>query len=199
MTLKMTKTAGPQPLDFLSALRVGAQWDTSSGGKKGFLGKLNRMKGVDLDLIAVAVDEDNRPVRLAGLDNSDPFRNGALYHSGDNTTGKGGGDDEAIDFTFEKVPEYISQVVFIVAAYKAGQTFAAARNVSFNVYDGTSNALLGEFMPDLLGGGNACAVARARRTPSGWTHEIINRLGSVTAGSEISILRFAGQHTDEEE
>ena len=40
----------------VSRLLCGIGWDVSGGGQKGLMGRINRFKGVDLDVSAIARD-----------------------------------------------------------------------------------------------------------------------------------------------
>lgn len=57
--------------------------------------------------------------------------NGAVQHTGDNKTGSGDGDDEAILVDLDKVPDDIERIIFTVTIYKASerkQSFGQVRN-----------------------------------------------------------------------
>lgn len=57
--------------------------------------------------------------------------NGAVQHTGDNKTGSGDGDDEAILVELDKVPDDIERIIFTVTIYKANerkQSFGQVRN-----------------------------------------------------------------------
>ncbi|WP_104633210.1 TerD family protein [Streptomyces sp. MH60] len=188
----LTKDDGANPLDGVTKLGIGASWDTTTGGSGGLMGFARKARGTDLDAFAILMS-GNDPVRLAGLDVSDPLQNGAVTHSGDNQTGHGDGDDELIEVDFTRVPPQVTSVVFVCAAYKKGSDFRKAANVSFKVYDssGGSTAQVADIWPSLLGSGNAIAVAKAVRAGSSWTLEVINERGTVRQGDQDSLLRFA--------
>ncbi|CAM5645662.1 ATP-dependent RNA helicase DeaD [Streptomyces tendae] len=128
--ITLTKEGGPADLDGVTHLSIGVSWDPTAGSSGGVLGKLRRKTGTDLDLIAVAL-QGGDPVRLAGLDSLDPMGNGSLLHSGDNQTGHGDGDDETVTVEFARLPDVITSIVFVAAAYKKGSSFQKARNISF--------------------------------------------------------------------
>lgn len=133
------------------------------------------------------------PVRLAGLDSLDPMGNGALIHSGDNQTGKGDGDDETVTVEFSRLPQQITSIVFVAAAYKKGSSFQKARNISFKVYDATggSTQQVADIWPSLMTSDNGCAVAKAMRVGSSWKLEVINTPGKIKQGDERALMRFA--------
>jgi tellurium resistance protein TerZ len=83
--------------------------------------------------------------------------------------------------------------VFIAAAYKRGSSFAAARNVSFKVYDASGGSVVqvADIWPSLLGTENANAVAKATRNGSSWSFEVIDSKGKIKQGDDQSLMRFA--------
>lgn len=61
-----------------------------------------------------------------------------VTHSGDNRTGEGDGDDEAITIEFDKVPDYIQKIAVTVTIYDAparGQNFGQVQNAFVRLVD----------------------------------------------------------------
>lgn len=206
MTLVLTKeNAGlddPAEMTGMNRMRVGASWDTSSRGKSGFMGKLSQKVGTDLDLLAIVVDASGNPVRFAGLDNLDPLKDGTLTHSGDNTTGRGEGDDETVEVDLLTMDPVYHKIVFAVATLKDSgaakvfrdEGFSGAQNVEFAVYDASSSGQsdkVARIMPSLLGTENCCLVASVQRGDTGWSLAVINKMVRVTPGDRNSLLRAA--------
>lgn len=189
----ITLTKGDEPADLggVTRLDVGISWDKSQQQKKGLLGRVKKAQGVDLDLIAILV-QGEEPVRYAGIDNLDPMKDGSLIHTGDNTTGEGEGDDEVVQTHLDKLRPNITSVIFCAVAFKKGTTFEKANNVSFTVYDASDGkpGPVAEIMPSLLGGGNACAIAKAYREGQGWKFTVLNERGPVTQEDFVSLMRF---------
>jgi tellurium resistance protein TerZ len=190
ITLK--KEDGPADLGGVTHLSIGVSWDPTAGSSGGLMGKIRQKTGTDLDLIAIAM-QGAEPVRLAGLDSSDPFGNGSLVHSGDNQTGRGDGDDETVTVVLDRVPPNITSIVFIAAAYKKRSAFQNARNVSFKVYDATGGTTqqVADIWPSLLTTDNGCAVAKATKDGEGWKLHVINETGKIKQGDEQNLMRFA--------
>ncbi|MFI0895177.1 TerD family protein [Streptomyces sp. NPDC020983] len=190
ITLK--KDDEPADLGGVTHLSIGVSWDPSAGSSGGLMGKIRQKSGTDLDLIAIAM-AGAEPVRLAGLDSLDPFGNGALVHSGDNQTGRGDGDDETVTVVFDKVPDAVTSIVFVAAAYKKRSAFQNARNVSFKVYDATGGSAqqVADIWPSLLTTDNGCAVAKAVREGAAWKLQVINETGKIKQGDEQALMRFA--------
>ena len=68
---------------------------------------------------------------------------GSVEHTGDNRTGEGEGDDEAINVDLAAVPAEIEKVVFTVAIYDADtrkQSFGQVRNGFIRVVNADSSA-----------------------------------------------------------
>ncbi|MET8680031.1 TerD family protein [Streptomyces sp. NPDC004647] len=188
----LTKDDGAADLDGVTRMGIGASWDTTTGGSGGLMGALKKARGTDLDAFAILMSGQD-PVRFAGLDVTDPLQNGAVTSTGDNQTGRGDGDDELLEVTFDKVPPQVTSIVFVCVAYKKGSDLKKAANVSFKVYDSSDGTMaqVADIWPSLLGSGNAVAVAKAYRVGSSWKLEVVNERGTVRQADQDSLLRFA--------
>lgn len=189
--MQLTKEDGPADIPSgVAKLRAGLSWDTTGGGSGGLKGRFKRERGTDLDLLGIAMQGEN-PVRMAGLDSLDPMKNGSVVHTGDNQTGKGEGDDETIICDLFKIPDVVTSIIFVCAAYKPGSSLAKAANVAMKVYDDSDGAVLCNIWPSLMATGNACRIARVVRSGALWQVEVINEMGSVTQGNQNSLMMFA--------
>ncbi|MET8554782.1 TerD family protein [Streptomyces sp. NPDC004959] len=112
----------------LTAVTVGLGWDVRT------------TTGTDFDLDASAiltnaegkVSGDGDFVFFNNLKSSD----GSVEHTGDNTTGEGEGDDEAIKVNLAAVPATVDKIVFPVSIYDAEnrqQSFGQVRNAFIRV------------------------------------------------------------------
>lgn len=105
---------------------------------------VNRAEGdeqpFDLDASAFLLTEDGK------VSDADDFiyynhlkhPSGAVIHTGDNRTGEGEGDDEAIIVDFSKLPPNIVKIVFTISIYEAAdrnQTFGQVKNAYIRIYD----------------------------------------------------------------
>ncbi len=94
----------------------------------------------DLDASAFLLAADGR---VTGSSDFIYYKNlkhpsGAVVHTGDNVTGEGEGDDEAIIVNFLDVPDYVERIVFTVSIYEAvdrGQSFGQVSNAYIRLYD----------------------------------------------------------------
>lgn len=191
--LTLSKENGPAEMAGIQKLELGISWDPSSAGYSGFLGRLSRKAGTDLDLVAVLMN-GNEAVRFAGIDQLDPLKDGSVVHSGDNQTGAGEGDDETLTLDLTRISPNVTSIVFVAAAFKHGSSFQRADAVSFKVYDSTggSKDQVADIWPALRATGNACAIAKAVRRADGiWELTVLNILGKVTQGNRDSLMKFA--------
>ena len=125
---KVDLTKGNPGLDSILA---GLGWDT------------NRYDGghdFDLDVSVFMTNEQGK----VGTDTNFVFYNnpkdaaGSVIYSGDNRTGEGDGDDEAITIEFDKVPDYIQKIAVTVTIYDAparGQNFGQVQNAFVRLVD----------------------------------------------------------------
>jgi stress response protein SCP2 len=154
-------------------ISVGVAWDASTRGKSGFVGKLFRKVGADLDA-SVVLFQDQEPVTLCiGFtpELMNPLHgqpgDGSVLHSGDNETGDGEGDDETVTLHLDKIPAEFHRIVVQVSAFKeknkklGDKGFQGANNVLFTVYDGAGAGADKQFCirPSLVGTENCVIVA----------------------------------------
>jgi tellurium resistance protein TerD len=115
----------------LSNIVVGLGWDARS------------TTGADFDLDASAivcradgkVMSDQHFIFFNNLKSPD----GAVEHTGDNLTGEGEGDDEAINVNLVALPPDVDKIVFPVSIYDAdsrGQSFGQVRNAFIRIVNG---------------------------------------------------------------
>lgn len=123
--VSLTKQAGGAGL---TAVTVGLGWDIRTTTGTDF----------DLDASALGCKEDGKVlsdqhfVFFSNLVSPE----GAIEHTGDNTTGEGDGDDEQIKVNLAAVPAEIDKVAFPVSIYDAdarGQSFGQVRNAFIRV------------------------------------------------------------------
>ncbi|MCY0935236.1 TerD family protein [Streptomyces sp. H34-S4] len=124
----------------LTAVIVGLGWDART------------TTGVDFDLDASAILTNDQG-KVASDANFVFFNNlkspdGSVEHTGDNTTGEGEGDDEAIKVNLAGVPADVSKIVFPVSIYEAEsrqQSFGQVRNAYIRVVNQADNAELARY------------------------------------------------------
>lgn len=192
MVHELKKGDEPANLAGITKMRVGLAWDTSTGMSGGIIGRIKERFGSDLDLIVIGANENNKAVRYVGLDNLDPM-NGAVVHSGDNTTGRGDGDDESVDIDLTKIPAPIHFLHIVAAAMKVGSSFKRAKNVDFNVYDGSDGeySLVAQAMPELTSNKNIHQVLKLFRSGTTWKMDVPDAAGTIQQGDPEALMRFA--------
>ncbi|MEV7424506.1 MULTISPECIES: TerD family protein [unclassified Streptomyces] len=124
----------------LTAVTVGLGWDART------------TTGSDFDLDASAlltntegkVTADGNFVFFNNLKSPD----GSVEHTGDNLTGEGEGDDEAIKVNLATVPADVDKIVFPVSIYEAEsrqQSFGQVRNAYIRVVNQADNNELARY------------------------------------------------------
>ncbi|OFE16169.1 chemical-damaging agent resistance protein C [Humibacillus sp. DSM 29435] len=135
--VSLTKQAGAAGL---TAVTVGLGWDVRSTTGTDF----------DLDASAIGVKADGHVasdkhfVYFNNLTSPD----GSIEHTGDNLTGEGEGDDEAIKVNLAAVPAEIDKIVFPVSIYDAetrSQSFGQVRNAFIRVINQTDQTELARY------------------------------------------------------
>ncbi|WP_285735456.1 TerD family protein [Kitasatospora phosalacinea] len=119
---------GGKPL--LSSVRMGLGWEPAGHGRS-----------IDLDASVIAFDAQRNKIDTAWFMKLAIF-NGAIAHSGDNLTGRGGGDDEAITVHLGGLPAEVCGLVFVVNSF-SGQKFTDIKNAYCRLVDtGTEQELV---------------------------------------------------------
>ena len=112
----------------LTAILVGLGWDARTTSGTDF----------DLDASALMLGQDGKILSDAHFIffNNLTSPDGSVEHTGDNLTGEGEGDDEAIKINLASVPAEVDKVVFPVSIYDAearAQSFGQVRNAFIRI------------------------------------------------------------------
>ncbi len=143
MTVSLTKGGNvslTKQAPHMTAAMVGLGWDARTTDGKAF----------DLDASVIGCDANGKVISDSYFVffNNLKSPDGSIEHTGDNTTGEGDGDDEAIKVNLAAVPAEIDKVVFIVSIYEAdtrGQSFGQVRNAYIRVLNQTDNAEIARY------------------------------------------------------
>ncbi|WP_353648768.1 TerD family protein [Nakamurella sp. A5-74] len=124
----------------LTAVLVGLGWDVRTTTGVDF----------DLDASALVLGEDKKVLsdKHFIFFNNLKSPDGSVEHTGDNLTGEGDGDDEAIKVDLQAAPAEISSIVFPVSIYEAdarSQSFGQVRNAFIRVVDQANGTELARY------------------------------------------------------
>jgi len=149
----------------------GLQWDSLNDKKYAF----------DLDLACILFDADKECVDgVSGKPDETIDQSGAVYHTGDDTTGAGEGDDEQVSIELLNLPEEVQTVVFLVEI-QSNHGFADIRNPIVRIADGMTDR--SQLHVSLEGGDNtACVFASISRRNDGW---LLHYIGDYIKGGDI--------------
>ena len=141
----------------LSSVTVGLGWDVKakeSGLLSNIFGGNKKEDDYDLDAIAFMLDANGKVAnlgnrKLVGGDviffNNLRHSSGNVYHTGDNRTGDGEGDDEQIVVKLDKLDSCYDKIVILVSIYKGiqrGQDFGQVENAFIRAVDAKGKEML---------------------------------------------------------
>ncbi|WP_406483437.1 TerD family protein [Streptomyces platensis] len=121
---------GGRPL--LSSVRMGLGWEPAF-----------HSKSIDLDASVIAYGPDRKKVDNCFFGKL-MILGGAIQHSGDNLTGEGAGDDEAITVHLGGLPPEVTGLVFVVNSF-SGQKFSDVAKAYCRLLDAQSGEELVRF------------------------------------------------------
>ena len=136
--VKLEKEGG----ESLKQVLIGLGWDEKTGGSSG--------ADFDLDASLYALKADGK-VRSNGdfiFYGNLKGVSDAIEHTGDNLTGKGDGDDEAIKVDLTKIPDGIEKLVVVVNIYQAAQrnqNFGSVENSFMRIVNQENNEEMFKF------------------------------------------------------
>ena len=164
----------------LTQIYLGAGWDVAKSGG-GFFGMF---KGgddsIDLDASLILFNENNQPLDAVWFGQL-KSKDGSIWHSGDNRTGAGDGDDEVIHVDLTKVPPQVKSIVFTISSFR-GQTFEKVENAYCRLVDATTNTEIAKYNLSAQGNYTALIVAKVYRHNGAWK---MSALGETSNGKTI--------------
>lgn len=166
----------------LKKVFIGAGWDVKKSGAS-----------MDADLMATMLTASGkvRNEKDVIFFNNKGAKSDAIYHSGDNLTGAGDGDDEIINVDLEKVPAEVTKITFVLNIYNAtqkGQSLADLDNAHIRAVNAETNEELASFKVSDLTGTNI-TYCHLQRGGEGWEFVADGSTNSSTL--EQIIQRFA--------
>lgn len=154
-------------------VRMGLGWDPAPGRAR-----------IDLDASCIAFDATRNVVatcwflKLSILD-------GAVAHSGDNLTGEGEGDDEAIVVDLGRLPDKVVGLVFTVNSF-SGQKFTDVSRAFCRLVDAGTNAEMVRFELSDSNPSTGVLMCKMVREPSGW---VMTALGEYADGKTVRKMK----------
>ncbi len=145
----------------------GLSWDspapvTDSKGRK------TTAAPYDLDLTCIMFDGSGEYIDYVTSQSDKTMdQSGAVYHTGDDTSGEGKGDDEQVSVELARLPEDVCHVVFIVEM-KSQHSLGEVRNPKVRIADGMTDRTQLEAKLGDAGEMSACIFARLVRKGDGW-------------------------------
>jgi len=118
----------------LGMVRMGVGWDHAPTA--GFIGS----GAAPIDLDASAVQFAGGQLFDLAFFNNLATRDGSVVHLGDNTTGKGDGDDEVITVDLTKVYARVDSILFLISSYQ-GHSLEYIRNAYCRLVDDADTEL----------------------------------------------------------
>ena len=157
----------------LNRVVMGLGWDAVKS--KGFLGFGAKSADIDLDASCVLFDDANKPLDVVWFRQL-KSRDGSVFHSGDNRTGAGDGDDEQINVALQSVPDNVRSIVFTVNSF-TGQSFAQVENAYCRLVSAENGKEVARFNLSVQGQHNAQIMAKLYRHNGEWKMHAIGENG----------------------
>ena len=152
---------------------VGLSWDARET-KVGMMDKfLNKDSQHDLDITCYIYNAQREFIDFVGAEAQDSMdESGKIYHSGDDMSGAGDGDDEYISAELAGLPDNVHGIVFLVEI-RSNHVFGHIEAPLVRLADGMDNRNLLEIPlnHDEATHTNAfvmCSIWRSEDSPTGW-------------------------------
>jgi tellurium resistance protein TerZ len=164
---------------------VAVRWDP----REEDAGIMDRLRGThhqhDLDITCFVYDDQNEYIDYVGsaaIDGMDQTE--CIYHSGDDMTGEGNGDDEFISAELAGLPDYVTHIVFL-AEIRTKHTFSDIVAPSARLADGMTDKNLLVSMIDGPEAADKTAFVFARiyrdsASSTGWSVHNIGDFPDIT-------------------
>jgi stress response protein SCP2 len=170
-------TAGDEFLEVPERIRMGIGWDKDAGAGVARTGR------PEVDLDATALQFAGGALFDVAFYNNLKTRDGSVQHLGDNTSGSGEGDDEAIRVDLGRVHGPVDTILFLVSSYQ-GHSLAWIANAYCRLVDDETDEELARFTLTYRVEDTGAVLATLRRTPEGWTMRAIGEGVAITVPTE---------------
>jgi tellurium resistance protein TerZ len=178
---------------------AGLGWDARED-KVGMFGRILKTDSQhDLDITAYIYNKDGEFIDFVGAEAQDSMDDsGKIYHSGDDMSGEGDGDDEFISAELMELPGNVHAIVFLVEI-RSNHVFADIESPFTRLADGMTNNDLLEIRinHDEAANKNAfvmCSVFKSMASETGWMVYNISEYPDVTNIEDWGtyLAQFAG-------
>ncbi|MDI2125300.1 TerD family protein [Yinghuangia seranimata] len=149
----------------LHRVRMGLGWDPVKHA--GLRPGLQALTGVDLDAACLLFDADHHLVDAVWARQL-KSKDGSVTHTGDDVTGHGPGDDEAIIVDLASLPSRVTALVFTASSF-SGADFSKIASAYCRLLDDHTQAELARYEVTPSGTHNAKVFAKVVRDADGWT------------------------------
>jgi len=167
---------------------IGLGWDSNSFTGSEF----------DLDAQAIMVGADGKVPNDGYFVFFNQLKSpeGSVEHTGDNRTGEGDGDDEAINVNLATIPTEIEKVVFTVAIYDADtrkQSFGQVRNAFIRVVNAEGSTEVARYdLTEDASTETAMVFGELYRNGSDWKFRAVGQgystgLGGIAADFGVNV------------
>jgi len=182
----MTQLSAGESFEISSTkVRMGIGWDQDAGAGVARTGR------PEVDLDATALQFSGGKLFDLAFYNNLLTRDGSVEHLGDNTTGSGEGDDEAIRVDLGRVHGPVDTILFLVSSYQ-GHSLEWIANAYCRLVDDETDEELARFTLTFSVQETGAVLATLRRTPAGWTMRAIGEGVAITVPTEklAKLTRF---------
>ena len=191
--LKGEKTPLNHSLKARQRIVVGLSWDARED-KVGLFGRFVKSDSQhDLDITCYVYNAQGEFIDFVGAEAQDSMdQSGAIYHSGDDMSGAGGGDDEFISAELANLPADVHAIVFLIEI-RSNHSFSDIEMPATRLADGMTNANLLEIALDHEDAKDKkafamCAISRNAGSPTGWN------LYNISEYPDIDQIEDWGRH-----
>lgn len=176
------------PLPFttngLGRVYVGLSWDAREDKVSTIDHLIKKDSQHDLDLSCYVFDKNKTFIDFVGAEGAESIdESGKIYHSGDNLSGIGAGDDEMISAELNQLPNHYKTLIFM-AEVGSRHYFDQVKDPMIRIVDGkTNNELSRTDMNHEKAVTSAyyvyAALARDPASRTGWSAFIINEYPNI--------------------
>ncbi|MCI5059642.1 MAG: TerD family protein [Alphaproteobacteria bacterium] len=172
---------------------VAIRWDEREDDVKFMKRLMSKDSQHDMDISCYIYNKQGEFLDFVGAEAQDSIdTTGKIYHSGDDMTGAGGGDDETICAELAELPEDVQTLVFLIEV-KSHHVFSEVQAPYARLVDGMTNNVLLDMALDepetkKTNAFVMCALNRTNRDDSGWT------LHNVSEYPDVSLIENWGSY-----